>query len=228
MFYTWYNQHALNDDFSYYKQWPRIVTAVAFYQFLVHILHPWSAWFKEAKWSHLCTFLPPATKLGQGYVFTGVCHSVNRGWGCLPQCMLGYTPRADMPPLSRHAPPWADMPPRSRHAPPRADIPPGSRHPPGADMPPWSRPPQQMHPWNQVHPPGLSTHPPRTKYTHGTKYTPPASMLWDTVNARAVRILLECNLVYTYDWWFIELPFQFNVGFLLKILGNLRYMRRRS
>ena len=23
--------------------------------------------------------LPPATKLGQGYVFTGVCHSVNRG-----------------------------------------------------------------------------------------------------------------------------------------------------
>ena len=33
-------------------------------------------------------FLPPATKLGQGYIFTGVCHSVNRGgvwsWGgCL-------------------------------------------------------------------------------------------------------------------------------------------------
>ena len=24
-------------------------------------------------------YLPPATKLGQGYVFTGVCHSVNRG-----------------------------------------------------------------------------------------------------------------------------------------------------
>ena len=23
--------------------------------------------------------LPPATKLGQGYIFTGVCHSVNRG-----------------------------------------------------------------------------------------------------------------------------------------------------
>ena len=27
--------------------------------------------------------LPPATKLGQGYIFTGVCHSVNRGGGCL-------------------------------------------------------------------------------------------------------------------------------------------------
>ena len=27
----------------------------------------------------LCLFLPPATKLGQGYNFTGVCHSVNGG-----------------------------------------------------------------------------------------------------------------------------------------------------
>ena len=26
-------------------------------------------------------FLPPATKLGQGYIFTGVCDSVNRGGG---------------------------------------------------------------------------------------------------------------------------------------------------
>ena len=33
-------------------------------------------------------FLPPATKLGQGYIFTGVCDSVHRG--SLPQCMLGY------------------------------------------------------------------------------------------------------------------------------------------
>ena len=58
--------------------------------------------------------LPPATKLGQGYVFTGVCDSVNRG--CLPQYMLGYhTP-------SGSRPPGAD-PPKSRH-------PTGSRHPP--------------------------------------------------------------------------------------------------
>ena len=33
--------------------------------------------------------LPPATKLGQGYIFTGVCDSVHREGG-LPQCMLGY------------------------------------------------------------------------------------------------------------------------------------------
>ena len=49
--------------------------------------------------------LPPATKLGQGYVFTGVCDSVNSG-GCLPQCMLGYhTP-------SGSRPPGADTPPK--------------------------------------------------------------------------------------------------------------------
>ena len=45
--------------------------------------------------------LPPATKLGQGYVFTRVCDSVQGG--CLPQCMLGYTPPEQTPPPgSRH------------------------------------------------------------------------------------------------------------------------------
>ena len=37
----------------------------------------------------LFNYLPPATKLGQGYIFTGVCDSVHRE-GDLPQCMLGY------------------------------------------------------------------------------------------------------------------------------------------
>ena len=33
------------------------------------------------------SFLPPATKLGQGYIFTGVCDSVHRGVGvCLSAC----------------------------------------------------------------------------------------------------------------------------------------------
>ena len=70
--------------------------------------------------------LPPATKLGQGYIFTGVCDSVNGV--CLSAC-------------------WD--PPRSRH-PPRADTPP-----------------------------------------------PVQSMLGDMVNVRVVRILLECNLVFS-------------------------------
>ena len=29
--------------------------------------------------SQRCWLLPSATKLGQGYIFTGICHSVNRG-----------------------------------------------------------------------------------------------------------------------------------------------------
>ena len=46
-------------------------------------------------------FLPPATKLGQGYVFTGMCESVHRGV-CLNACW-------DItPPQSRHPPPGAE------------------------------------------------------------------------------------------------------------------------
>ena len=45
--------------------------------------------------------------LGQGYIFTDVCHSVNRGG--LPQCMLGYTP------LPRRPPCQGDPPPRRSH-----------------------------------------------------------------------------------------------------------------
>ena len=33
-------------------------------------------------------FLPPATKLGQGYIFTGVCDSVHKGGGVLSQHAL--------------------------------------------------------------------------------------------------------------------------------------------
>ena len=79
--------------------------------------------------------------------------------GCLPQCMLGYTP-----PRSRH-PPGADTtpkqtPPRSRHTsqadtpreqtPPGADPPgadtPQSRHPPLADTPRSRHPPRKQTP----------------------------------------------------------------------------------
>ena len=97
----------------------------------------------------LLLYLPTATKLGQGNVFTGVCDSVNRG--CLPQCMLGYPLGADT------SPPGVDTP-RSRHPLPRPDTPfprpdtaPGTRHPPGPDTP-WTRhPPQeQTPPWDQT------------------------------------------------------------------------------
>ena len=56
---------------------------------------------------------------------------------------------------------------------------------------PQTRHPRTRHPDQSRHPPGLST-PPGTKYTPELS-TPP--LLRDTVNVRAVQILLECNLV---------------------------------
>ena len=54
--------------------------------------------------------------------------------GCLPQCMLGYTPpKSRQPPKSRH--PQSRHPSKSRH-PPETDTPPGSRHPPQEQTPP--------------------------------------------------------------------------------------------
>ena len=65
-------------------------------------------------------------------IFSQACvkNSVHWGGGCLPQCMLGYTPRADTPsrvdtPSDRQLP-WADIPWQTL-------PPPGSRHPLPAD-----------------------------------------------------------------------------------------------
>ena len=70
-------------------------------------------------------------------VFTGVCLSTGGG-GCLPHCILGYTPR-QIPPLQT---PWADTP--------WADTPLG-RHPPGqtplSQQTPPGRHPLGRHPW---------------------------------------------------------------------------------
>ena len=79
--------------------------------------------------------------LGQGNIFTPVCHSVHRG---------GSASVHDGIP------------------------PPPSRHPPEAGTPPQ----EQTPPWSRYPPP------------------PEQIMLGDTVNERAVRILLECNLVH--------------------------------
>ena len=40
-------------------------------------------------WVHF--LLPPTRKLGQGYIFTGVCHSVNKR-GAIPACIAGGIP----------------------------------------------------------------------------------------------------------------------------------------
>ena len=72
---------------------------------------------------------------------------------------------------SKHPPP----PPRSRH--PHRGRHPQGRHPLGADTPGSRQPPTPgSRPLSSRHP-------------------PPRSMLGDTINARAVPILLQCNLV---------------------------------
>ena len=67
--------------------------------------------------------LPPATKLGQGYVFTGVCDSVHRGGVCLSACWDATPPPPEQTPPGQVHPPGAD--------PPGADTPPG----PGTPLP---------------------------------------------------------------------------------------------
>ena len=67
--------------------------------------------------------------LGQGNIFTPVCHSVHRGG--LPNCMLGYLPLRQQTPQEQ-TPPGPGTPPRRRppwdQAPPREQTPPGAKH----------------------------------------------------------------------------------------------------
>ena len=79
----------------------------------------------------LLLFLPPATKLGQGNIFSSVCQE--------------FCPRGESAPL--HA-----------GIPPRADPPSGSRHPSGTSSPPDQAPPGAVHAGRYGHQAG-GTHP---------------------------------------------------------------------
>ena len=63
---------------------------------------------------HKVNFYRPQRSCGRGYVFTGVCHSVNGGG-------VSASVHAGIP----HPSPWEQTPPQSR--PPREQTPPGSR-----------------------------------------------------------------------------------------------------
>ena len=69
-------------------------------------------------------FLPPATKLGQSYVFTGVCDSVHRG---------GVPDQVHHPPDQVHPPGPGTHPPRDQVHPPDQVTPRDQVHPPGAE-----------------------------------------------------------------------------------------------
>ena len=127
--------------------------------------------------------------------------------------------------VSSHLTPWVsvilfmggvpDTPREQTHNPPD-QIPPRSRHPPGPGTPPEQTPQDQVHPLGPGTPPRSRHHPAWTRYrhppsprdqvhppdqVHPLEQTPPnpnppvQSMLGDTFNTRAVRILLECNLI---------------------------------
>ena len=87
------------------------------------------------------SFLPAATKLGQGNIFTSVCQEFYPQSGrevvCLSACW--DTP----PPRSRHPHPWTRH--TTTHPPPGADTP-RSRHPPRPGTPLGADPPDQAHP----------------------------------------------------------------------------------
>ena len=118
-------------------------------------------------------FLPAATKLGQGNIFTPVCDSVNRGgtWsgseGGVPGLVPGGVPGlvtggylvwsrgylADPPP--QQTPPLGPDP-------PRPDTPPGADLPPRADTPRSRHLPRGRHPLRSRHPSRADT--PRSRH----------------------------------------------------------------
>ena len=98
----------------------------------------WEIWATSGRyasyWNAYLLFLPAATKLGQGNIFTSICPQ--SGEGCLPQCMLGYPPpRSGTPPPP--PPPDQAQPPGPGTSPPPEQTP-----PPGAD----THPPQEQTP----------------------------------------------------------------------------------
>ena len=90
-------------------------------------------------------FLPPATKLGQGFVFTGVCDSVHRGGG---STWPGTPPGPGTPP-------WDQV------------------HPPDQVPPDQVHPLDQVHPPGPGTPPGTRYNPSQTRYTPPGPGTPP-------------------------------------------------------
>ena len=158
--------------------------------------------------------------LGQGNVFTPVCHYVHRGGGLpnLPGCSpsgLGrppwmqtlrdwadHPPDADFPPWMQISP-WMQIPlgldrPPQMQSLPDADPPPLGR----ADSP-WMQTPPDADPPGLSRPPWMQTPPDTDSLRLGRPPHPPPDM----VNKRAVRILLECildwlKILYSRLWWF--------------------------
>ena len=103
----------------------------------------------------------------------------------------GNPPRTTYTPLGPGTPPRPSTPSGTRYPPRTSYTPQDQVHPPGPGTPPR----YQVPPWDQVHPPGPGT-------------PPEPSILRDKVNERAVRILLECNLVFFCLYYYMMLACQ--------------------
>ena len=133
--------------------------------------------------------LPPANEVWGKVIFLHLSVILFTRGG-LPQCMLGYHPRENAPPRTMHPPgPWTS--PGTMHPSPS-----GTMHTPPQDH---AHTPRTMHsPQGPCTPPPRTMHPlPGTMHPPGIMHPPAQSILGDTVNARAVRILLECNFVFS-------------------------------
>ena len=97
----------------------------------LYLCHP-----PPTTWMVNDAFLPAATKLGQGNVFTGVCDSIHRGGVCLRACWDASHPLprtrdpSPFPGPGRPLPPGPGRPPQDQADPPRTrQTPPGKQTP---------------------------------------------------------------------------------------------------
>ena len=165
-------------------------------------------------------------KLGQGYIFTGMCDLFTGGgstWQVHPPgryIPLGrYTPRQlhppgrytplpgqVHPPAWAGTPPWAGTHPLGRYTPP-GQVTPGQVHPPRQVHPQAGTPPRQVHPpgrytlWagtppRQVPPPKAGT--PLGRYTPWGRYTPPLrySQCAGSMHPTGMQSCSQCYFVY--------------------------------
>ena len=141
-------------------------------------------------------FYRPRSEASEGYVFTGVCHSVTKWGGGGGQHQWSTTCPPPGPGQNIYPPrgPGQNiypLPPRTRseHLPP---LPPG----PGQNI--YPPPPPETR--SEHLPPPIYPPPPPPPETR-SEHLPPPPLPTETTRRRAVRILLECILVVnTFIW----------------------------
>ena len=189
-------------------------------------------WFTKFVGQRVRNCYRPQRSCGQGNIFTPVCHSVCRGGGGLPQCMLGCHPPDQADPPRSDTP--LDQTPLGQGRPP---LRPG-RHPPQdqADTPP--RPgrsprPGRQSPPNPISPPPTqpSSQPPRDQADPPREQTPAYSLRAAGTHPTGMHSCLICNRILNLTLKFVYKPFfltfrQFSVDFFSWIhMSFSPYMR---